>query len=284
MARRPSRTGSRAVASRRAAGFFRPTQRSEVVWVEGENELAVGIAGYAALASAPDAPVEAAWKAVRLIGGTALPPRWTLGFANTAMALADFPDAQHKIREFLALAERDQFPLSSFHFGSGYTSRGKQRYVFTWNTSKFPDARGLLAAFKSAGVRTMANLKPCLLDDHPRLAEVEAAGALVMDGDSGAPAVAQFWDGLGFHLDFTNPATRTWWKAQVTAQLLEVGIAATWNDNNEFEVVSPQAQAAMNGQPRAAIETKPLQTLLILQILQAKQLFQAVIQMQKLPQ
>jgi hypothetical protein len=34
--------------------------------------LAVGIAGYAALASAPDAPVEAAWKAVRLIGGTAL--------------------------------------------------------------------------------------------------------------------------------------------------------------------------------------------------------------------
>lgn len=33
------------VASRRAAGFFRPTQRREVVWVEGENELAVVIAG-----------------------------------------------------------------------------------------------------------------------------------------------------------------------------------------------------------------------------------------------
>jgi hypothetical protein len=32
------------VASRRAAGFFRPTKRSEVVWVEGGNELAVGIA------------------------------------------------------------------------------------------------------------------------------------------------------------------------------------------------------------------------------------------------
>jgi hypothetical protein len=33
------------VASRRAAGFFRPTKRTEVVWVEGESELAVGIAG-----------------------------------------------------------------------------------------------------------------------------------------------------------------------------------------------------------------------------------------------
>ena len=32
------------VAARRAAGFFRATQRTEVVWVEGENELAVGFA------------------------------------------------------------------------------------------------------------------------------------------------------------------------------------------------------------------------------------------------
>ena len=32
-------------AARRAAGFFRPTKRTEVVWVEGESELAVGVAG-----------------------------------------------------------------------------------------------------------------------------------------------------------------------------------------------------------------------------------------------
>jgi hypothetical protein len=32
------------VAARRAAGFFRPSKRTEVVWVEGENELAVLIA------------------------------------------------------------------------------------------------------------------------------------------------------------------------------------------------------------------------------------------------
>jgi hypothetical protein len=31
------------VAALRAAGFFRPTRRREVVWVEGGNELAVGI-------------------------------------------------------------------------------------------------------------------------------------------------------------------------------------------------------------------------------------------------
>ncbi len=33
------------VSARQAAGFFLPTQRTEVVWVEGENELAVAFAG-----------------------------------------------------------------------------------------------------------------------------------------------------------------------------------------------------------------------------------------------
>ncbi|WP_372525432.1 hypothetical protein [Piscinibacter sp.] len=32
------------VAARRAAGFFRPSKRTEVVWVEGESELAVNLA------------------------------------------------------------------------------------------------------------------------------------------------------------------------------------------------------------------------------------------------
>ncbi|HPT55801.1 MAG TPA: glycoside hydrolase family 31 protein, partial [Casimicrobium sp.] len=124
------------------------------------TEIADGDLDYYVIAG-PDAATALA-RYMQLIGGTAMPPRWSLGYANTAMALADFPDAQAQIRKFLALAERDQFPLSSFHFGSGYTSRGKQRYVFTWNTDKFPDARGLLDAFKAADVRTMANLKPCL--------------------------------------------------------------------------------------------------------------------------
>ena len=34
------------VAARRAAGFFRPTQRTEIVWVDGESELAVGLDGW----------------------------------------------------------------------------------------------------------------------------------------------------------------------------------------------------------------------------------------------
>jgi alpha-glucosidase len=151
-------------------------------------------------------------KFVALTGRTALPPRWSLGFAQTAMALADAPDAQARIKGVIDAAKALDAPISSFHFGSGYTSIGKKRYVFTWNREKFPEPKELMRAFHDAGVKVVANLKPCLLDDHPRYREVAAAGGFIAGGDDHAPLKSQFWDGEGAHVDFTNPAAVAWWE------------------------------------------------------------------------
>ena len=113
---------------------------------------------------------------IRLTGGTALPPRWTLGYAQTAMAIADAPDAQARIEGFIERCAAEDIEVSSFHFGSGYTSIGPKRYVFNWNRDKFPDPEGLMRRFHAAGMKVVANLKPCLLDDHPRYAEALARG------------------------------------------------------------------------------------------------------------
>ena len=227
------------------------------------TEIADGDLDYYVIAG-PDVSAALA-RYMQLIGGTAMPPRWSLGYANTAMALADFPDAQQKIREFLALAERDRFPLSSFHFGSGYTSRGKQRYVFTWNTDKFPDARGLLNAFKAADVRTMANLKPCLLNNHPAYAGIEADGGFVRDTATGKPCLDQFWDGWGAHLDFTRAADRKWWQDGFKKQVLDFGIDTGWNDNNEYEIWSETGQSDGHGTPIPIHRSRALQALLMTQ-------------------
>ena len=127
---------------------------------------------------------------VELIGPTTLPPRWALGYANTAMALADAPDAQARIGAFLDRARSERIPLSSFHFGSGYSSRGKRRYVFTWNREKFPDPEALTKRFRDARVRLVANIKPCLLDDHPAFDEVNAAQGFVAEASTGTPCLS----------------------------------------------------------------------------------------------
>lgn len=199
-----------------------------------------------------------------MIGGTALPPRWSLGYANTAMSLADAPNAQALMSEFLATSQALKFPLSSFHFGSGYTSRGKQRYVFTWNVDKFPQPQALLKDFKDAGVRTVANLKPCLLDDHPDYAAIQARGGFVREKD-GDVCLDPFWDGWGGHLDFTREADRHWWQDRLQRDVLEMGFDVGWNDNNEYPIWSETGVTEAGGLKLPIHRTRPLHALLMTQ-------------------
>jgi alpha-glucosidase len=205
-----------------------------------------------------------------LTGRPTFLPRWGLGYSGSTMSYTDAQDAQSQLAQFLETCRRHDILCDSFHLSSGYTSIGARRYVFHWNREKFPDPAAFAASFRGAGVRLCANIKPCLLDDHPLFEAARAQGLLICDPD-GEPAWTQFWDGLGAYLDFTNPRTQAWWREHVTADLLDVGVEATWNDNNEFEVTDPGALAAMFGAPAPAIESKPLQTLLMLRASKAAQ-------------
>jgi len=207
----------------------------------------------------------------RLTGGTAFPPRWSLGYSGSTMAYTDAPDAEDRLSGFLdRLAEHD-IPCDSFHLSSGYTSIGPRRYVFHWNRDKFPEPGRLGARFDAAGVRLVANIKPVLLDDHPLRAEAEAQGLFIADSETGGPESSVFWDAEGAHLDFTNPATQAWWGGRVTTALLDEGIAATWNDNNEYEVWDRQARCQGFGRQVAVNQIRPVQALLMTRASEAAQ-------------
>jgi alpha-glucosidase len=49
----------------------------------------------------------------------------------------------------------------------------------------------------------------------------------------------------------------------VKSALLDQGIVATWNDNNEYEIWDRRARFAGFGEPRAAAEMRPVQPLLM---------------------
>ena len=208
-------------------------------------------------------PAEVVAQFVALIGGTHLPPRWSVGFAQTAMGLADAPDAQELLGRFIDQCGAHRVPISSFHYGSGYSSRGKQRYVFTWNRSKFPDPEAINQRFQSAGMRLVANLKPCLLDDHPSYARLAGQGAFIEDAATGAPVVEPYWDGQGSHLDFTRPQAIGWWQQQLREQILDKGIDVGWNDNNEYAIQSEDAFSQGFGQAMPMHRSRPLHALLM---------------------
>jgi alpha-glucosidase len=196
-----------------------------------------------------------------LTGRPALMPSWSLGYSGSSMAMTDAPDAEGRLTGFLDECAAQNVPCASFHLSSGYTQRQGRRDVFTWNRDKFPDPARFVAAFAERGVRIAANVKPALLQDHPLFADARAKGLLVAEAD-GEPSLVQFWDGLGAYLDFTHPETSAWWREKVKTTLLDLGVAATWNDNNEFEIWSPKALAKGFGAP--ARETRALQPLMMM--------------------
>ncbi|MDR6419323.1 alpha-glucosidase [Paraburkholderia phenoliruptrix] len=217
---------------------------------------------YYFIASA-DTPLHAVRRFTWLTGRPAWMPRWGLGYSGSTMSYTDAPDAQQRMGEFIERCSEHDVLCDSFHLSSGYTSIGAKRYVFNWNHEKFPDIDGFVNGYLEHGVRLCANIKPCLLQDHPAFDEAASAGLLI-EARNGEPAWVQFWDEVGAYLDFTNPDTIDWWKSRVKESLLKHGIAATWNDNNEFEIWTRDAIAHGFGSAFPAHEAKVLQTQLMM--------------------
>jgi alpha-glucosidase len=211
---------------------------------------------------------------VRLTGKTLFGPKWSLGYSGSTMHYTDAPDAQNQLMSFIKLCEEHAIPCDSFQLSSGYTSIKNKRYVFNWNYDKVPQPKVMSQAFHDAGIKLAANIKPCLLQDHPRYQEVVEQGLFIKDSEQDSPERSIFWDDEGSHLDFTNPATVKWWQNGVTTQLLEMGIDSTWNDNNEYEVWDGEARCYGFGQEIAIKNIRPVMPLLMMRAsLEAQQTF-----------
>ena len=206
-----------------------------------------------------------------LTGRPALMPRWALSYSGSTMSYTDAPDAQRRMGEFLNRCTEHRVFCESFHLSSGYTAIGNKRYVFHWSKERFPDPQAFTRSYAEAGVHLCANIKPCLLHDHPLFEEARQKHLLLAD-KNGNPAMVQFWDDTGAYLDFTHPETLVWWKEHVKSALLAYGISSTWNDNNEFEIWSPDVLADGFGQRRTAREIRPLFPLLMMRASRQAQL------------
>ena len=203
-------------------------------------------------------------KYCKLTGGTTFGPKWSLGYSGSTMHYTDAPDAQEQLKKFVDLCDQHNIPCDSFQLSSGYTSINRKRYVFNWNYDKVPQPKEMTKYFHDAGMKLAANIKPCLLQDHPRYQEVEKLGLFIKDSESENSERSMFWDDEGSHLDFTNMDTVNWWKTNVKHQLLDYGIDSTWNDNNEFEIWDNYARCHYFGKGMPIKLLRPLQPLLMM--------------------
>ncbi|MDE6110907.1 MAG: hypothetical protein K2F65_03205 [Eubacterium sp.] len=199
----------------------------------------------------------------KLCGKQAFPPKWSFDYCASTMAYTDAPKSQEKMNGFFDKLNETDLSCRGFYLSSGYTSIGNQRFVFNWNYDKFPDPKQFIADFSKDGIEIIPNIKPAFLDNHPMYKEIADKGWFVKNPD-GSPFVTEFWDGLGSYLDFTNKDAFNFWKEKVTETLLDYGITATWNDNNEFDIKDSDAVAAgFDGSELKASRIRPILTYLM---------------------
>lgn len=199
----------------------------------------------------------------RLCGKQPLPPKWSFDYCASTMAYTDAPKSQEKMYAFIDKLKEYDLSCGGFYLSSGYTSIGKQRYVFNWNKEKFPDVKKFISDFSDKGIEIIPNIKPAFLYNHPLYNEIADKGWFVKNPD-GTPFITEFWDGYGSYLDFTNADAFDFWKDKVRQTLLDYGITATWNDNNEFDIKDPDAVAAgFDGSPAKAGRIRPILTYLM---------------------
>jgi alpha-glucosidase len=192
-----------------------------------------------------------------LTGRPALMPRWALSYSGSTMSYTDAPDAQRRMGEFLNRCTEHRVFCESFHLSSGYTAIGNKRYVFHWSKERFPDPQAFTRSYAEAGVHLCANIKPCLLHDHPLFEEARQKHLLLAD-KNGNPAMVQFWDDTGAYLDFTHPETLVWWKEHVKSALLAYGISSTHRTRDSAAVPAADDARLAPSAARRAFQRTPL--------------------------
>ena len=185
-----------------------------------------------------------------LTGKTAMPPLASIGHMASTMYLTELDaNCDQAIEHFISQLHQKGFGCDGYHLSSGYTSIAGKRYVYNWNDKRFPQPEQFIRGLTEKGFLLSPNIKPAMLTDHPLYEEFAAAGAFLSNAKTGKPYTTRYWGGMASHIDMLSEAGRETWKRHMKLALLDRGMNAIWDDNNEYELDDDNARTAGDERP-----------------------------------
>lgn len=178
-----------------------------------------------------------------LTGRTAPPPLWSLGYHQCRW----FDYTQDAV-EGIAQRHRDNgIPCDALWLDIEYMDGYR---VFTWNTTSFPDAPGMLKRLEDKGFRVITIIDPGVKHDPGYWVYDQAVERDVLCKTEGGDIyVGQVWPGDTAFPDFATEEARDWW-GELNAAHVASGLAGIWNDMNEPATgnIDPGAMRFAKGQ------------------------------------
>ncbi|PXX47029.1 alpha-glucosidase [Undibacterium pigrum] len=162
-----------------------------------------------------------------LTGRMPLPPLWSLGYQQNRWSY--YPEAE--VMRIANTLREKKIPADGItldiHYMDGYR-------VFSWDKQAFPNPRAMTDKLAALGFKTTVIVDPGIKIDpgYATYARGLQQNVYLRYAD-GTPYSGEVWPGWVYFPDFTRPATRAWWQAEV-ASYVKQGVAGIWNDMNEI--------------------------------------------------
>ena len=164
-----------------------------------------------------------------LVGRTALPPLFALGFQQSRYSY--YPESQ--VREIASEFRRRKIPADVLYLDIDYQQDNRP---FTINRERFPNFEGMVKDLKSAGFKLVliTDLHIAKSPGYKPYDEGIAHDYFVKNPD-GSVYVGKVWPGDSVFPDFTRAEVRQWW-GSLYADFVKMGVRGFWNDMNEPSV------------------------------------------------
>ena len=181
-----------------------------------------------------------------LTGHMPMMPLWSLGVQQCRYSY--YP--QSVVEEVVRQYHEHDLPLDviylDIHYMNGYR-------VFTFDTNRFPDPKGMIEKFQQQGVKTIVIVDPGVKyqpqaadaepiyftnpevqrqDQHYYVFDEGRAQNYFQHRKGGELFIPRVWPGDSAFVDFTLPEARRWW-GDLHRAYTNNGIAGIWNDMNE---------------------------------------------------
>jgi alpha-glucosidase len=163
-----------------------------------------------------------------LVGRTALPPLWSLGYQQSRYSY--YPEA--RAREIVQTLREKKIPADVIYFDIDYQDGNAP---FTVNREYFPHFEKMIADFRAQGVRTVL-ITDLHIKKDPGHGYVPYDSGIKNDAfvktHDGSLYVGKVWPGDSVFPDFTLSRVRDWWGG-LYKTFVDMGVAGFWNDMNE---------------------------------------------------